>query len=60
MTKFAINQTVYRKEDRAEAEAEAVVVDIDSTENNILYKLEYVEGGAGWWPESSLSETPVF
>lgn len=54
MSLFAVNQTVYRKEDRQDVEA--TIREIGNEDGKITYLIDYIEGGAGWWPEHALTD----
>ena len=54
MSLFAVNQTVYRKEDHPTVEA--TVREISEDEGRVTYLIDYIEGGSGWWPETSLTD----
>jgi len=54
MALFAVDQTVYRKEDRQDIEA--TVREIRNEDGKVTYLIDYIEGGAGWWPEHALSD----
>lgn len=52
--KFAVNQTVYRIEDRAVTRATVVQVDYQSG-FGYIYFIQYHEGGSGYWSEDCLT-----
>lgn len=56
MAKFTVGQTVYRlEEDRVDVEA--TVHEIQTDDGNVLYLIDYIEGGSGWWGEDHLTST---
>lgn len=54
MPNFSIGQQVRRIEE-VSANGIAVVLAIDTSQiEDIMYQLQYAEGGTGWWPESTI------
>ena len=49
---FAIGERVNRLENREVTGA--TVIAIEESPDGTIYKIEYDEGGTGWWPESAL------
>jgi len=50
---FVVGQTVWRVETTQRA---ATVLEIDTSDPlEVSYRIEYAEGGEGWWPESALT-----
>lgn len=50
---FVVGQTVWRVEAVKRA---AMVLEVDTSDLlEVCYRIEYAEGGEGWWPESALT-----
>jgi hypothetical protein len=56
--KFSIGQLVNRIENRESTLATVLQQIYYEHEDEYVYYVSYIEGGAGYWPESCLAEVP--
>lgn len=55
MAKYEVGDTVWRIENRPTTKAE--VLEVGEGPNGFIYHISYEEGGDGWRPEDSLTDT---